>query len=68
WGLERSGGRRFSWHWGSNDGVANLFVLDLDRGAGLVVLTNGTGGQRVYARAARVHFAREFDALTWLQP
>jgi hypothetical protein len=32
------------------------------------VLTNGTGGQRVYARAARVHFAREFDALTWLQP
>jgi CubicO group peptidase (beta-lactamase class C family) len=68
WGLERSASSRFAWHWGANDGVANLFVLDLDRGEGLVVLTNGAGGQRVYERAARVHFAREFDALTWLQP
>lgn len=68
WGLERSASARFAWHWGANDGVANLFVLDLDRGEGLVVLTNGAGGQRVYERAARVHFAHEFDALTWLQP
>lgn len=68
WGLELSGSSRFAWHWGANDGVANLFVLDLDRGQGLVVLTNGAGGQRVYERAARVRFAREFDALTWLQP
>lgn len=68
WGLEQSGSSRFAWHWGANDGVANLFVLDLDRSEGLVVLTNGAGGQRVYERAARVCFAREFDALTWLQP
>ena len=68
WGLERSGLSRFAWHWGANDGVANLFVLDLTNGDGLVVLTNGAGGQRVYERAARVRFAREFDALTWLQP
>jgi CubicO group peptidase (beta-lactamase class C family) len=68
WGLEQSGSGRFAWHWGANDGVANLFVLDLASGDGLVVLTNGAGGQRVYERAARVRFAREFDALTWLQP
>jgi len=68
WGLEHLGSDRFAWHWGANDGVANLFVLDLASGAGLVVLTNGAGGQRVYERAARVQFAREFDALTWLQP
>jgi CubicO group peptidase (beta-lactamase class C family) len=68
WGLEQSGSTRFAWHWGANDGVANLFVLDLNSGDGLVVLTNGAGGQRVYERAARVRFAREFDALTWLQP
>ncbi|WP_445193904.1 serine hydrolase domain-containing protein [Sphingomonas sp. Tas61C01] len=68
WGLEHSGSERFAWHWGANDGVANLFVLDLASGAGLVVLTNGAGGQRVYERAARVRFEREFDALTWLQP
>lgn len=68
WGLEQAGSTRFAWHWGTNDGVANLFVLDLSSGKGLVVLTNGAGGQRVYERAARVWFAREFDALTWLQP
>lgn len=68
WGLEQSSSGRFAWHWGANDGVANLFVLDLASGDGLVVLTNGAGGQRVYERAARVRFAREFDSLTWLQP
>lgn len=68
WGLEQSGSSRFAWHWGANDGVANLFVLDLASGDGLVVLTNGAGGQRVYERATRVWFGREFDALTWLQP
>jgi CubicO group peptidase (beta-lactamase class C family) len=68
WGLEQAGSGQFAWHWGANDGVANLFVLDLASGDGLVMLTNGAGGQRVYERAARVRFAREFDALTWLQP
>ena len=68
WGLEQSGSGRFAWHWGANDGVANLFVLNIATGDALVVLTNGAGGQRVYERAARVRFAREFDAFTWLQP
>ncbi len=68
WGLEVTGTGRFAWHWGANDGVANLFMLDLDTGNALIVLTNGAGGQRVYERAARVHFKREFDAFTWLQP
>lgn len=68
WGLEQSGSDRFAWHWGANDGVANLFLIDLVSNDGLVVLTNGAGGQRVYERAARVRFGREFDALTWLQP
>ncbi|MBB5715819.1 serine hydrolase domain-containing protein [Sphingomonas aerophila] len=68
WAVEQAGARRFAWHWGANDGVANLFVFDPEHNQALVVLTNGAGGQRVYERAARVHFAREFDALTWLQP
>jgi CubicO group peptidase (beta-lactamase class C family) len=68
WGLELAAGGRFAWHWGANDGVANLFVLDLQTDNALVVLTNGSGGQRVYERAARVHFRREFDAFTWLSP
>jgi CubicO group peptidase (beta-lactamase class C family) len=67
WGMERGGGRRFAWHWGANDGVANLFVVDLASGAALVVLTNGDAGRKVYERAARTVFAREFDAFAWLK-
>ena len=67
WGLERSTGRRFAWHWGANDGVANLFVADLASGAAVVVLTNGDAGSKVYERAARTVFAREFDAFAWLK-
>ena len=67
WGLERGAGRRFAWHWGANDGVANLFVVDLASGVALVLLTNGDAGRKVYERAARTVFAREFDAFAWLQ-
>ncbi len=67
WGMESDGGRGFAWHWGANDGVANLFVVDLVSGAAVVVLTNGDAGRKVYERAARTVFAREFDAFAWLK-
>lgn len=67
WGIERDGARRFAWHWGANDGFANLFVMDLASGAAVVVLTNGDAGRKVYERAARAIFAREFDAFAWLK-
>jgi hypothetical protein len=65
--MESDGGRGFAWHWGANDGVANLFVVDLASGAAVVVLTNGDAGRKVYERAARTVFAREFDAFAWLK-
>ena len=67
WGLERGVGRRFAWHWGTNDGVANLFVVDLASKAAVVVLTNGDAGRKVYERAARAVFGREFDAFARLK-
>jgi len=67
WGLERGADRRFAWHWGANDGVANLFVVDLASNMAVVVLTNGDSGRRVYERVARAIFAREFDAFAWLK-
>lgn len=67
WGLERGAGRCFAWHWGANDGVANLFVVDLASQAAVVVLTNGDAGRQVYERAARAVFGREFDAFAWLK-
>jgi len=66
WGLERGEESRFAWHWGSNDGVANLFIVDLATGVSVVILTNGDAGRKVYERAARTVFAREFDAFAWL--
>jgi hypothetical protein len=67
WGLERGAGRSFAWHWGANDGVANLFIVDLASAAALVVLTNGDAGRKVYERVARAVFDREFDAFAWLK-
>ena len=67
WGLEREGGRRLAWHWGANDGVANLFVVDLASGRAVVILTNGDAGRKVYERTARTVFDREFDAFAWLR-
>lgn len=67
WGLEQDATRRFAWHWGANDGVANLFLLDLASGSGVVILTNGDAGRKVYERAARTVFDREFDAFAWLK-
>ncbi len=67
WGMESDGERRFAWHWGTNDGVANLFVVDLVSGLAIVVLTNGDAGRKVYERAARTVFTREFDAFAWLK-
>jgi hypothetical protein len=67
WGMESDGGRRFAWHWGTSDGVANLFIVDLVSGLAIVVLTNGDAGRKVYERAARTVFAREFDAFAWLK-
>jgi hypothetical protein len=65
--MESDGGRRFAWHWGANDGVANLFIVDLASGAAVVFLTNGDAGRKVYERAARTAFSREFDAFAWLK-
>ena len=67
WGMESDGAGRFAWHWGANDGVANLFVVDLASRAAVVVLTNGDAGRKVYERAVRTVFAREFDAFAWLK-
>ncbi len=50
-----------------NDGVANLFVVDLVSGAAVVLLTNGDAGRKVYERAVRTMFAHEFDAFAWLK-
>jgi len=65
--VERDGGRRFAWHWGANNGVANLFVVDLASGAAVVVLTNGDAGRKIYEGAARTAFVREFDAFACLK-
>lgn len=49
-GIEDSAGRRFAWHWGKDDGVFNLVVVEPHTGDCVVVFTNGEAGAGV-ARA-----------------
>ena len=66
WGLESSAAGKFAWHWGDGSGVKNLFMFHLPSRTGLVVLTSGENGFRVYRRLTRTYFLREFDAFLWV--
>jgi hypothetical protein len=52
-GLERSGGRKYMWHWGDNPGFKNFVVGEPATGAAIIIFTNGNAGQRVYERVIR---------------
>jgi hypothetical protein len=66
-GLDRSNGGLVAWHWGANQGVANLAMMDVATGEALIVLTNGERGGDVYASAAKARFGSDFAALSWLR-
>lgn len=61
WGLELAPDGPFAWHYGEENGVKNLFMLHLPSRSGLVVLTGGEAGARIYRRMVRRAFRREFD-------
>lgn len=61
WGLELGADGPFAWHYGDGDGVKNLFMLHLPSRSGLVVLTGGDAGTRIYRRLTRRALRREFD-------
>jgi CubicO group peptidase (beta-lactamase class C family) len=56
----RSGERRIVGHPGDTEGYNGLALLDRDTGIGIVVLTNGDGGQNVLAEVEREVFAGGF--------
>jgi CubicO group peptidase (beta-lactamase class C family) len=56
----RSGERRIVGHPGDTEGYNGLALLDRDTGIGIVVLTNGDGGQNLLAEVEREVFAGGF--------
>jgi CubicO group peptidase (beta-lactamase class C family)/ribosomal protein S18 acetylase RimI-like enzyme len=53
WGIEDGEGVRSVWQWGNNPGYKNFVIGRPDDGRGVVVLTNGDRGARVYADVVR---------------
>jgi CubicO group peptidase (beta-lactamase class C family) len=66
WGLEQGDGALLGWQWGDAPGVKSFFALDLDRGRGIVVLTNGQAGAKVYQPLVRGWLGRNLDSLLWV--
>ena len=56
----RSGERRIVGHPGDTEGYNGLALFDRDTGAGIVVLTNGDGGQNLLAEVEREAIAGDF--------
>jgi len=65
-GLERSGGRKYMWHWGDNPGFKNFVVGEPATGAAIIIFTNGNAGQRVYERVIRARSGIDHPAFLWI--
>jgi CubicO group peptidase (beta-lactamase class C family) len=65
-GLERSGGRKYMWHWGDNPGFKNFVVGEPATGAAIIIFTNGNAGQRVYERVIRARTGIDHPAFLWI--
>jgi len=65
-GLERSGGRKYMWHWGDNPGFKNFAVGEPATGAAIIIFTNGNAGQRVYERVIRARTGIDHPAFLWI--
>jgi CubicO group peptidase (beta-lactamase class C family) len=66
WGIESSVDGDIAWQWGDNGGYKNVFVVNLATGRGIVILTNGDGGAKIYRQLLRDFVQRDLDFLLWI--
>jgi len=67
WGLADTDAGRMLWHWGDNGPFKALCAAVPDRGAGLVVMTNGHQGLEVCYDAVTTCFPHAHPAIDWLR-
>lgn len=66
WGVQKTQRNHTRlWQWGDNRGYKNFVLLDPEREAGVVVLTNGDAGRQVYDRTITALYGDQ-PALLWL--
>jgi len=66
WGLERTERDSLYWHWGDNGAFKAFTIADPVARRGIVVFTNGSGGQKVYERIIRAAIGRDLPAFLWV--
>jgi CubicO group peptidase (beta-lactamase class C family) len=66
WGLEETPEGRAIWHWGDNSGYKNFTVAYPDSQRGIVILTNGNGGSRIWRPLVRLVLGGTHPAFAWL--
>ncbi len=67
WGLEQTESGMFCWQWGNNPGFRALMLGARDTGFGLVVLTNGVNGDKLWKPILEDLTGEIHPALTWLE-
>jgi CubicO group peptidase (beta-lactamase class C family) len=66
WGLERTSGRTYFWHWGNNVAFQGLAVGCRETGEGLVFLTNGENGLSIAEAAVGQVIGGSHPVFAWL--
>ncbi len=66
WGIERTGGRTFFWHWGDGASSRGFVIGCRETGDGVVVLTNSENGLSVAAPIVAAVLGGTHPAFAWL--
>ncbi len=67
WGLEQCDSGQFFWQWGNNPGFRPLMAGSRDTGFGVVLLTNGANGDKLWKPILEDLTGVAHPALTWLE-
>lgn len=67
WGLQEVDGRRAFWHWGDNGGYKAYALGYPDEGVGIVMLSNGRNGNKLWRSLLARFCPGPQPALDWLE-
>jgi CubicO group peptidase (beta-lactamase class C family) len=67
WGLEQCTSGKFFWQWGNNPGFRPLMAGSRDTGFGMVLLTNGANGDKLWKPILEDVTGVAHPALAWLE-
>jgi len=66
WGIQHTASGASFWHWGDNGTYHNFAIGFRQEGFGIVIMTNGENGQKVYKGILYESIGGEYPGLDWL--